>query len=124
MDLLQEGAAAPPPDFTQMPGSSAGNPIHIVDVNRGETQKVEVVGGRLEVAGKVDANVTNQVNVKHVGSIAVTQGGEFVVQLQGGGTIPVYVEGGRLVADIEGGLEGLATRLADTEVGLRAVGAL
>ena len=34
------------------------------------------------------------------------------------------VEGGRLVADIAGGLEGLAVNLADTEVGLRAVGAI
>ena len=68
--------------------------------------------------------VTNDVNVKHVGALAVTQGGEFVTQLASGSTVPVYVQGGRLVADIEGGLEGLAVQLADTEVGLRAVGAL
>ena len=46
------------------------------------------------------------------------------LRLAGGGTLPVYVEGGRLVADIAGGLEGLAVQLADTEVGLRAVGAI
>ena len=53
----------------------------------------------------------------------MSQGGEFVVQLADGGTIPVRVEGGRLVVDIAGGLEGLAVNLADTEAGLCAVGA-
>ena len=46
------------------------------------------------------------------------------MQLASGSTVPVYVQGGRLVADIAGGLEGLAVQLADTEVGLRAVGAI
>ena len=87
-------------------------------LNLPETQKVEVVGGKL------DANVTNEVSVKQVGVVQVSQSGEFVVRLASGGTIPVYVEGGRIVADISGGLEGLAVQLADSEVSLRAVGAI
>ena len=62
--------------------------------------------------------------MKQVGVVQVSQSGEWVMQLAGGGTLPVYVQGGRLVADIEGGLEGLAIRLADSKVSLRAVGAI
>ena len=58
------------------------------------------------------------------GVVQVSQSGEWVMQLASGATVPVYVQGGRLVADIAGGLEGSAVQLADTEVGLRAVGAL
>ena len=72
----------------------------------------------------LDTNVVNTVGVKHVGALAVTQSGEWVMQLSGGGTLPVRVEGGRMVVDIAGGLEGLAVQLADTEVSLRAVGAI
>ena len=46
------------------------------------------------------------------------------MQLASGSTVPVYVQGGRIVPDIAGALEGLVVQLADTEVGLRAVGAL
>ena len=46
------------------------------------------------------------------------------MQLSGGGTIPVYVTGGQLVADISAGISGLAVALADEEVSLRDQGAL
>ena len=58
--------------------------------------------------GQVDANITNEVGVRQVGTFAVTQSGAWVMQLAGGGTIPVRVEGGRMVVDIGSGLEGLA----------------
>ena len=63
-------------------------------------------------------------NVKQVGVVQVSQSGTWVMQLAGGGTIPVRVEGGRMVVDIGSGLEGLAIDLADEEVSLRAVGAI
>ena len=74
--------------------------------------------------GKVDANVTNEVSVRQVGTLAVTQSGTWVMQLASGGTIPVRVTGGRMVVDIGGGLEGLAIELDEVEVGLRSLGAL
>ena len=114
------------PDLSVM-GTPDNPTIHIRDVDAGVPRKVEIVGGNVDakvVNKTLDTNVVNQVAVKHVGALAVTQGGEFVVQLAGGGTLPVYVQGGRIVADIAGGLEGLAVQLADSEVGLRAVGAL
>ena len=88
------------------------------------TVKHIILQQAMDVKSEVNTNVINTVNVKHVGALAVTQGGEFVVQLSGGGTLPVYVQGGRLSVDIEGGIEGLAVQLADEEVSLRAVGAL
>ena len=95
-------------------------------MNQTPVQNVRLVGGQVEVTNKVktETEVKGTVNVKQVGAFAVTQGGEFVVQLSGGGTLPVRVEGGRMVVDIAGGLEGLAVQLADTEVGLQAVGAI
>ena len=54
----------------------------------------------------------------------MTQSGAWVMQLAGGGTIPVRVEGGRMVVDIGSGLEGLAIELDEVEVGLRALGAI
>ena len=113
------------PDLSVM--GTPDNPIYIRDVDAGAPRKVEIVGGNVDakvVNKTLDTNVVNTVGVKQVGTFAVTQGGEFVVQLAGGGTIPVRVEGGRMVVDIAGGLEGLAVQLADTEVGLRAVGAI
>ena len=115
------------PDLSVIPGTDPSNPMYIVDVNRDTPRKVEIAGGNVDanvVNKTLDTNVVNTVGVKQVGVVQVTQGGEFVVQLAGGGTLPVYVQGGRLVADIAGGLEGLAVQLADTEVGLRAVGAI
>ena len=113
------------PDLSVM--GTPDNPIYIRDVDAGAPRKVEIVGGNVDakvVNKTIDANVVNTVGVKQVGAFAVTQGGEFVVQLAGGGTLPVYVQGGRLSVDIEGGIEGLAVQLADEEVSLRAVGAL
>ena len=121
LDLLQEGAVkAQPVDLSQMAGASESNPLYAHIVNQSEPPAVQ----KVEMVNKPLVRIEGTVPVKHVGSLAVTQGGEFVVQLAGGGTLPVYVEGGRIVADIEGGLEGLAVQLADTEVGLRTVGAL
>ncbi len=121
LDLLQEGAVkAQPVDLSQMAGASESNPLYAHIVNQSEPPAVQ----KVEMVNKPLVRIEGTVPVKHVGSLAVTQGGEFVVQLAGGGTLPVYVEGGRIVADIEGELEGLAVQLADTEVGLRTVGAL
>ena len=113
------------PDLSVM--GTPDNPIYIRDIDAGAPRKVEIVGGNVDakvVNKTIDANVVNTVGIKQAGAFAVTQGGEFVVQLAGGGTLPVRVEGGRMVVDIAGGLEGLAVQLADTEVGLRAVGAI
>ena len=120
LEILQGGAAnAQPADLSQMPGSTPDNPVYIIDTSRPPVQKVEVMN-----TVKTETKVMNDVNVKQVGVVQVSQSGEWVMQLAGGGTLPVYVQGGRLVADIAGGLEGLAVNLADTEVGLRAVGAI
>ena len=62
--------------------------------------------------------------MKEVGVVQVSQSGAWVMQLAGGGTIPVYVTGGQLVADISAGISGLAVALADEEVALRDLGAL
>ena len=126
LDLLQQGAAnAQSVNLAEMPGSSAGNPLYILDADPNRVRKVEIIGG-VEVTNKVqtETEVKGTVNVKQIGAVQVTQSGEWVMRLAGGGTIPVRVEGGRMVVDIAGGLEGLAVNLADTEVGLRAVGAL
>ena len=115
------------PDLSIIPGTDPSNPMYIKDVDAGVTRKVEVVGGNVDakiVNKTLDTNVVNTVGVKQVGVVQVSQSGEFVVRLEGGGTLPVRVEGGRMVVDIAGGLEGLAVNLADTEVGLRAVGAI
>ena len=116
------------PDLSVMPGADPSNPMYAHIVNQTPVQDVRVVNDvrtKAEITNKtLDTNVVNTVGVKQVGTFAVTQGGEFVVQLAGGGTLPVYVQGGRLSVDIEGGLEGLAVQLADEEVRLNAVGAL
>ena len=121
LTLLQsaQGLAGPGPDLSQIGG--ADSPLHIRDVDINTPRKVEVVN--LPEMQKVV--VTNEkLNVEHVGALAVTQGGEWVIQLASGQTIPVYVQSGHVTADIAGGLEGLAIQLADEEVGLRSVGAL
>ena len=115
---LAQGLAGHGPDLSQIGG--AGSPLHIKDVDISTTRKVEVVN--LPDLQKVQ--VTNEVSVKQVGTVQVTQAGEWVLQLASGATIPVYVQGGQITADIAGGLEGLAIQLADEEVGLQAVGAI
>ena len=116
------------PDLSVIPGTDPSNPMYIIDVNRDTPRKVEVVNDvrtKTEITNKtLNTNVVNTVGVKHVGALAVTQSGEWVMQLASGSTVPVYVQGGRLVADIAGGLEGLAVQLADEEIRLNAVGAL
>ncbi len=121
--LMQDlQANAQPADLSLMPGSSEANPMYAHIVNQPPVQEIR---GKVEITNKtIDANVVNQVAVKQVGVVQVSQSGEWVMQLSSGGTIPVRVEGGRMVVDIAGGLEGLAVSLADEEVGLRSVGAL
>ena len=59
--------------------------------------------------------VTNDVNVKQVGVVQVTQSGEWVMQLASGQTIPVYVQGGSVQANLsQGGISTLA-ELIDVE---------
>ena len=103
---------------------SAGNPSFTQIMNFPETQKVEITNETLNVQGQVDANITNEVGVRQVGTFAVTQSGAWVMQLAGGRTIPVRVVGGRMEVDIASGLEGLAIELDEVEVGLRALGAI
>ena len=107
----------PTPDLLQ--AGSEESPGFFNILNLPEVQRVEVtnkVQTETEIKGTVD--------VKQVGVVQVSQSGEWVMQLAGGGTIPVYVTGGQLVADISAGIAGLAVALADEEVGLRYEGAL
>ena len=97
----------------------ADNPGFVSISNFPEIQKVEVTN-----KVQTETEITNDVNVKHVGVVQVSQSGEFVVRLAGGGTLPVEVRGGRMVVDIGGGLESLAIELDEVEVGLRDLGAL
>ena len=83
--------------------------------------RVKVEGGTLDEV-KNTIKIQGDVNATQVGTFAVTQSGEWVMQLTGGGTIPVRVAGGRMTVDIGGGLESLAVSLADEEVSLRAGG--
>ena len=113
------------PDLSVM--GTPDNPIYIRDIDAGAPRKVEIVGGNVnaKVVNKtIDANVINTVGVKQVGVVQVSQSGAWVMQLAGGGTIPVRVAGGRMVVDIGSGLEGLAIELDEVEVGLRSLGAL
>ena len=96
----------PTPDLMQI--GSAESPGFFNILNLPEVQKVEVTN-------KVKTQVEGTVDVKHVGALAVTQGGEFVVQLASGGVIPVYVQGGSVQANIsQGGISTLA-ELIDVE---------
>ena len=123
LDAQQQAQGTP--DLSVIPGTDPSNPMYIKDVDAGVTRKVEIVNTpKMVVDGGVLDGVRNPVDVKPVGVVQVSQSGEWVMQLASGATVPVYVQGGRLVADIAGGLEGLAVNLADTEVGLRAVGAI
>ena len=101
-----------PPDLSQMPGSSAGSPMYILDAAPDRVRKVEIVGGKIDNVGEVGA-IKGQVDVKQVGTVEVTQAGEFVMRLSSGETIPVYVEGGQVQANLSpGGIDTL-TRAID-----------
>ena len=72
----------------------------------------------------MNSNVQGIVKTEPQGVVKVQQQGPITVNF-GGQTLSVYVVGGQLMADFgDGALENLATRLADTEVGLSAVGAI
>ena len=104
LTLLQsaQSLAGPGPDLSRMGSPDA--PLHIKDVDIATPRRVEVVNmPKVEVANTPEVQVMNDVNVKQVGVVQVTQGGEWVMQLASGSTVPVYVQGGRLVADIAGG---------------------
>ena len=81
LTLLQsaQSLAAPAPNLADIPGSSEGNPMYMHMVNQREVQDVRLVGGKIESVGSV-GEIRKDVNVKHVGALAVTQGGELVVQ--------------------------------------------
>ena len=117
METLQGAGDAP----NLMQIGSAENPGFHSVLNFPETQKVEVTNP-LEIKNTVQ--IEGNVNAKQVGTFAVTQGGEFVVQLASGGTLPVIVQGGQMSVQISGGLEQLAVELDEIEVALRAVGAI
>ena len=117
LQQIAELMGEPTPDLLQ--AGSEESPGFFNILNLPEVQRVEVtnkVQTETEIKGTVD--------VQQVGVVQVSQSGEWVMQLAGGGTIPVYVTGGQLVADISAGISGLAVALADEEVGLRSVGAL
>ena len=113
-----------PADMSLMPGGTADNPAFVSLVNLPAIQKVEVTNPqekvevtneKINVEGSVKAEVSNTVGVRQVGSFAVTQAGQFVVQLASGNVIPV---------EIIGGLEGLSISLSEVNVELEAVGAI
>ena len=84
------------PDLSVM--GTSDNPIYIKDVDAGVTRKVEVVNPQEKVeitneALNVKAVVQNTVAVKQVGVVQVSQSGKWVMQLAGGGTIPVAGRG-------------------------------
>ena len=115
LETLQGAGDAP----NLMQIGSAENPGFFNVLNYPEKQEIT---GKVEVTNKVQ--IEGNVNAKQVGTFAVTQGGEFVVQLASGGTLPVIVQGGQMTVQISGGLEQLAVELDEIEVALRAVGAL
>ena len=127
--MADSDALEPTPDLSQMPGVTPGELTDILSTAlaqyRNQPQKVFIEGGFIDgIQNPVQAEVENEVAVKHVGALAVTQAGQFVVQLAGGTTIPVRVEGGRMVVDIGGGLGVLATELDEIETALISIGAL
>ena len=101
-------------------GSSEENQLH---VKFPDVQKVKVEGGTLDGV-KNTVKIQGDVNAKQVGTFAVTQSGQWVIQLAGGQTLPVRVEGGRMTVDIGGGLEGLASDLDAVEAELRSLGGI
>ena len=76
--------------------------MYILDAAPDRVRKVEIVGGKIDNVGEVGA-IKGQVDVKQVGTVEVTQAGEFVMRLSSGETIPVYVEGGQVQANLSTG---------------------
>ena len=114
----QLASMEPTPDLMQI--GSAESPGFFNILNLPEIQKVEVTNKTLDVKSDVQGIVKTEPQ----GVVKVEQQGPVSINF-GGQTLPVYVVGGQIVADFgEGALENLATRLADTEVGLEAVGAI
>ena len=106
------------PDLLQV--GSEESPGFFNILNLPEIQKVEITNKTLDVNSAVQGIVKTEPQ----GVVKVEQQGPVSINF-GGQTLPVYVVGGQLVADFgDGALETLATRLADTEVGLEAVGAI
>ena len=127
LQTLLDSQAQGAPDLSVMPGGDPSTPMYAHIVNQPPVQDVRVVNDvrtKTEITNKVKAQVEGTVNVKQVGVVQVTQSGEWVMQLASGSTIPVYVQGGHVTADLAGGLEGLAIALADEEVRLSAVGGI
>ena len=104
------------PDLSVMPGGDPSNPMYIIDVNRDTPRDVRIVNTpRMVVEGGVLDGVKNPVDVKQVGVVQVTQSGEWVMRLASGQTIPVYVQGGSVQANLsQGGISTLA-ELIDVE---------
>ena len=113
--LMQDlQANAQPADLSQMPGTSEGTPMYAHIVNQPPVQDVRVVN-EVDVKGEVNANVKGTVDVKQVGVVQVSQSGEWVMRLASGETIPVYVQGGSVQANLsQGGISTLA-ELIDVE---------
>ena len=104
---------APTPNLAEIPGSSEGNPLYAHIVNQPEAIDVRLVGGKIDSVGEIKG----QVNVQHVGALAVTQGGEFVMRLASGETIPVYVTGGQVQANLSPGeIDALARAIDQANV--------
>ena len=116
LTLLQsaQSLAGPGPDLSRMGSPDA--PLHIKDVDIATPRRVEVVNmPEVKIANTAKVEVTNDVNVKQVGVVQVTQSGEWVMQLASGQTIPVYVQGGSVQANLsQGGISTLA-ELIDVE---------
>ena len=111
-----QGLAEPTPDLSQMPGGSEGTPMYAHIVNQPQVQDVRLVGGVLDgVKDTLKTKVEGTVDVKQVGVVQVSQSGEWVIQLASGQTIPVYVQGGSVQANLsQGGISTLA-ELIDVE---------
>ena len=118
LQQIGELMGEPTPDLLQI--GSEESPGFFNILNLPEIQKVEITNKTLDVNSAVQGIVKTEPQ----GVVKVEQQGPVSINF-GGQTLPVYVVGGQLVADFgEGALETLATRLADTEVGLSAVGAI
>ena len=71
------------------------------------------MGGKIDSVGEIKG----QVDVRQVGTVEVTQAGEFVVRLSSGETIPVYVQGGQVQANLSPGeIDALARAIDQANV--------
>ena len=114
----QLASMEPTPDLLRV--GSEESPGFFNILNLPEIQKVEITNKTLDV----NSAVRGIVKTEPQGIVKVEQQGPISVNF-GGQTLSVYVVGGQLVADFgDGALENLARRLADSEVGLLAVGAI